>query len=70
MLVIVERLRRIFATLTAGDPFHPENVRRLRVIGLVLAGLEIGRYVIYGLGAWALPDAAISQPEFSPTAWF
>ncbi len=40
------------------------------MIGLVLAGLEIGRYVIYGLGAWALPDAAISQPEFSPTAWF
>lgn len=70
VLVIVERLRRIFATLTAGDPFHPENVRRLRVIGLVLAGLEIGRYLIYGLGAWALPDAAITQPEFSPTAWF
>jgi hypothetical protein len=25
-MVIVERLRRIFATLTAGDPFHPDNV--------------------------------------------
>ncbi|MDO9430429.1 MAG: DUF2975 domain-containing protein [Pseudomonadota bacterium] len=70
VLVIVERLRKIFATLTAGDPFHPENVRRLRVIGLVLAGLEIGRYVIYGLGMWALPDADIQRPEFSPTAWF
>jgi uncharacterized membrane protein (DUF373 family) len=70
VLVIVERLRRIFATLTAGDPFHPENVRRLRVIGLVLAGLEIGRYVIYALGIWALPGADIQRPEFSPTAWF
>ena len=27
----------IFATLTAGDPFHPENVARLRLIGLMLA---------------------------------
>ena len=70
VLVIVERLRRIFATLTAGDPFHPENVRRLRVIGLVLAGLEIGRYVIYGIGVWALPGADIKEPELSPTAWF
>ena len=54
----------------AGDPFHPENVRRLRVIGLVLAGLEIGRYVVYTVGVWALPGAEIKQPEFSPTAWF
>ena len=29
--------RRIFATLTAGDPFHPDNVARLRLIGLMLA---------------------------------
>lgn len=70
VLVIVERLRKIFATLTAGDPFHPENVRRLRVIGLVLAGLELGRYVIYAVGMWALPGADITRPEFSPTAWF
>ncbi len=44
-LVIVGRLRRIFQTLIAGDPFHPDNVRRLRIIGLALAGLEVGRYV-------------------------
>jgi hypothetical protein len=46
VLVIVGRLRRIFSTLTAGDPFHPDNVRRLRVIGLLLAGLEIGRNLV------------------------
>src|SRR3990167_5438778 len=28
VLFIVERLRKIFMTLTAGDPFHPDNVRR------------------------------------------
>ena len=43
-LVIVGRLRRIFQTLVVGDPFHPANVRRLRVIGAALAGLELGRY--------------------------
>jgi hypothetical protein len=44
-LVIVGRLRRIFQTLIAGDPFHPDNVRRLRVVAAALAALEIGRYV-------------------------
>jgi hypothetical protein len=43
-IVIVGRLRRIFQTLIAGDPFHPDNVRRLRVIGSTLALLEVGRY--------------------------
>ena len=33
VLVIVDALRRIFVTLTAGDPFHPNNVRRLRLVG-------------------------------------
>lgn len=70
VLVIVERLRRIFATLTAGDPFHPDNVRRLRVIGLVLAGLEIGRYAMWAVGTWVLPGGDIDRPAFSLTAWF
>lgn len=70
VLVIVERLRRIFATLTAGDPFHPDNVRRLRVIGLVLASLEIGRYAIWAVGTWVLPGGEIDRPAFSLTAWF
>src|SRR5688572_15931852 len=39
--VIVHSLRRIFTTLTAGDPFHPDNVNRLRLIGLMLAALEL-----------------------------
>ena len=36
ILVIVGSLRRIFTTLTAGDPLHPDNVARLRLIGLLL----------------------------------
>ena len=70
VLFIVDRLRRIFMTLTAGDPFHPDNVRRLRVIGLILAGLELLRYAVWAVGAWLLPGANEVEPNFSLTAWF
>lgn len=71
ILVIVGTLRRIFTTLTAGDPFHPDNVARLRFIGLVLAALELGRYVVWGLSNWLPPEmVAESRPNFSLTAWF
>lgn len=70
VLVIVGRLRRIFATLTAGDPFHPDNVRRLRFIGLMLAALELGRYAVWMLSVWLLPNGDEMQPSLSLTAWF
>lgn len=70
VLIIVGRLRRIFETLTAGDPFHPDNVTRLRLVGAILAALEIGRYVVWALGAWLLPGVSKAEPNFSLTAWF
>ncbi len=70
VLVIVDRLRRIFTTLTAGDPFHPDNVTRLRVVGLMLAMLELGRYAMWTAGAWLFPAANEVKPNFSLTAWF
>ena len=69
VLVIVHSLRRIFATLTAGDPFHPDNVNRLRLIGLMLAGLEIGRYAVWVLSR-LLPQVDRVEPNFNLTAWF
>ncbi|MDZ4373438.1 MAG: DUF2975 domain-containing protein [Phenylobacterium sp.] len=69
ILVIVGSLRRIFTTLTAGDPFHPDNVARLRLIGLMLAGLELGRYAVWAVGAF-LPGLERSQPNVGLTAWF
>ena len=69
VLVIIGVLRRIFMTLTAGDPFHPENVGRLRLIALVLAALELGRYAVWGISAW-LPGVRDVRPDFSLTAWF
>ena len=68
-LVIVHSLRRIFVTLTAGDPFHPTNVGRLRLIGLTLAALEVGRYCVWGLSP-LMPGLKRSNPNFSLTAWF
>ncbi|MDR3510153.1 MAG: DUF2975 domain-containing protein [Caulobacteraceae bacterium] len=70
VLVIVGRLRRIFATLTAGDPFHPSNVSRLRTIGLMLAVLELGRYPVAALTAWLAPSSPLAHMPFNPTAWF
>lgn len=70
ILVIVNRLRRIFQTLTAGDPFHPDNVTRLRFIGLILAGLEVGRYLFYGLMAVWAPGVSKSEGGLNLTTWF
>jgi hypothetical protein len=69
VLVIIRALRRIFATLTAGDPFRPDNVGRLRVIALMLSILELGRYAFWSISAW-LPAVHHVRPSFGLTAWF
>jgi hypothetical protein len=69
VLVIVHSLRRIFVTLTAGDPFHPHNVKRLRLIGLMLAALELGRYAVWGLSS-IMPWVKRVEPNINLTAWF
>jgi hypothetical protein len=56
-LVIVGRLRQISQTLVAGDPFHPQNVRRLQVIAFALAALELARYVINPLLKMVVHDS-------------
>ena len=70
VLVIVARLRQIFATLMAGDPFHPDNVLRLRVVGLALGGLELVRYAVWMVGDLILPGQTTVNHDFSLTAWF
>ena len=44
-LLILRYLRKIFRTLTLGDPFQPDNVRRLRQIGLILAVVNGGVWI-------------------------
>jgi hypothetical protein len=70
VLIIVPRLRRIFGTMTAGDPFHPDNVRRLRVVGLVLALLEIDRYVFGAIDRYILHQTPHGTDNVNLTAWF
>lgn len=41
-VLILRNLRKIFRTLTLGDPFRPENVRRLRAVGMILAAVTGG----------------------------
>jgi hypothetical protein len=55
---ILDRLRRIFQTLTAGDPFQPENVRRLRAIGFALAALEGLTYLFRIVVSWVFHENA------------
>jgi hypothetical protein len=69
VVVVLGRVRRLFATLTIGDPFHPANVNRLRWIGVGLAALEalnvLGRMLIN----WQIPSAVRGTP-IDVTAWF
>jgi len=39
--VVISQLRKIFLTLIQGDPFVPENAKRVRTIWMILAGFEI-----------------------------
>lgn len=72
VIVIVQRLRRIFGSMTTGDPFHPANVVRLRVIALVLALIEINGYVFGALDRFVLNERAPRWfgLNLNLTAWF
>lgn len=70
--LILRHLRRIFHTLTLGDPFHPDNVSRLKQIGLILAvvtgGAWTGQMLVSRLARGALDTPSIfdlATPAFS-----
>ena len=68
--MVFNRLRRVFATLTLGDPFHPDNVTRLRVIGLALIALELLGALLKMALAFAFPGRAAMGLSLNLTAWF
>jgi hypothetical protein len=72
LLAIVGRLRKIFITLIAGQPFQAENSRRLRVIGLILAALEASRYIIWAVFSASAPEGSPFRdiPDFNFVALF
>jgi len=61
-MLILRSLRRIFRTLTIGDPFHPDNVRRLRQIGLTLAVVTGGVWLAQGFVAARLAPG-VMEPQ-------
>jgi hypothetical protein len=70
--LILRHLRRIFRTLSLGDPFHPANVSRLKQIGLILAvvtgGAWLGQTLVARLARGALDAPSIfnlTTPVFS-----
>lgn len=60
-LFILFSLRKIFASLTAGDPFRPENVRRLQAVGLVLAVVTAAVYFAQLIVSRIAPDVVEPQ---------
>ena len=70
LIAILSRLRKVFATLTAGDPFEPENIPRLRLIGFVLAGLELARHALGALLLAIAPALSWEIDGFNITVWF
>jgi hypothetical protein len=75
LVFIVGRLRRVFLTLTQGDPFRPENVQRLRRIGFALGGLELLSYAVrWAVMMWDRTDGATQfrqvGEDFNLTIWF
>ncbi len=45
-ILMAGQLKKILQTLVDGDPFVPENARRLLRLALIVAGMEICGYVI------------------------
>jgi hypothetical protein len=58
-LIIVGRLRRLFASFTSGEPFRRENTMHLRVIWVTMLGIEIARFVLMGVLAGVFASGAI-----------
>jgi Protein of unknown function (DUF2975) len=72
-LVIVRQLRQICQTLATGDPFVPENAKRLRVIWIAAAAGEILRLVSTFLISWvskAADGPAIHATDLRVYVWF
>ncbi len=71
LVLVFNRLRRVFETLTAGDPFRPQNVGRLRVVGLGLIALEALGYTVHFAAALLLPGRVHNVGfTINLTGWF
>ena len=70
--LILRHLRRVFRTLTLGDPFDPANVARLKQIGWILAtvtgGVWVGQTLVSRLARGVMDPPSVFNlvtPAFS-----
>jgi hypothetical protein len=71
LIVVLNRLRRVFETLILGDPFRPQNVARLRVVGFALIGLEVLGYIVHLVTDMFVPGRAHGfSLSVNLTGWF
>ena len=70
LLIVCGCVRRVLSTLTRGDPFHPDNVRRLRLTGLALVGMEALGYVMHAVAKLFARLEQPWAPSFNGAAWF
>ena len=62
IVLILYKMRRLFSTLLAGDPFKPDNIMRLRMTGMVLAFVTLLGWGARWLIATKLAVGAIDAP--------
>jgi hypothetical protein len=71
LIVVLNRLRRVFETLIVGDPFRPQNVARLRVVGFALIGLEVLGYIVHRVTDMFVPGRPHAfSLSVNLTGWF
>lgn len=60
-LIIVDRLKRLFASFRSAEPFRKENATHLRVIWVTMLAIELIRYALLGFTGLliAVPAAAV-----------
>lgn len=71
LLKFVQLLLRMIATVDAGDPFTPENARRLEQLGWLTVAVQTIILALYGM-SWVVerykPDAGI-EGDYSLSGW-
>ena len=65
-----DRLRRLFGTMAAGDPFEPANVRRLRQAGVALILLQLSAYAVRPVAAELFPQLRPGGADLNLSGWF
>ena len=68
VIFVCLELRKILATLTAGDPFVPENAVRLTRIAIAIAVTQLLRYAI-AIVVGLVVDGTRIQLSFDLIAW-